>query len=51
MRDSAVRIIHFGDTHITSRPQFVSSEYFAAVNEINSLANKLKIDFGIFLVT
>ncbi|MHA1867242.1 MAG: metallophosphoesterase family protein [Candidatus Heimdallarchaeaceae archaeon] len=48
MRDSAVRIIHFGDTHITSRPQFVSSEYFAAVNEINSVANRLKVDFGVF---
>ncbi|MHA1305272.1 MAG: metallophosphoesterase family protein [Candidatus Heimdallarchaeaceae archaeon] len=48
MDDSTVRIIHFSDTHITSRPQFVSSEYFAAVNKINSIGNRKRIDFGIF---
>ncbi len=48
MDDKTVRIIHFSDTHITSRPQFVAESFFAAVNKINSISNKNKIDFGIF---
>ena len=39
-----VRIIHFSDTHITPRPQFIKSSFNAAVEVIN----KTPHDFSIF---
>ncbi|MCK4972669.1 MAG: metallophosphoesterase, partial [Candidatus Heimdallarchaeota archaeon] len=42
--DEPVRIIHFSDTHITPRPQFMINDFDNAVNSINSTPH----DFSIF---
>ena len=42
--DEPIRIVHFSDTHITKRPQFIKESYDSAVKTINSIPH----DFAIF---
>jgi len=42
--DEPIKIIHFSDTHITPRPQFMVQDFNNTVNTINSTPH----DFAIF---
>ena len=42
--DDPIRIMHFSDTHITNRPQFIQESFSSAVKTINSIPH----DFAVF---
>jgi 3',5'-cyclic AMP phosphodiesterase CpdA len=41
--DNPIRIVHFSDTHFTSRPQFIEDSFNASVNVINSTPHDFAI--------